>query len=110
MQTAKRQHAAVMIERLLAAPYRYRFAQPLDSGDQRADRRQLGLNAFLTVSARKARRSDIRSVLCLTTATRPAGHIKTEQDWLFNELRCAAANAEFNSCSPSRSSETRWLP
>ena len=29
MQTAKRQHAAVMIQRLLAAPYRYRFAQLL---------------------------------------------------------------------------------
>jgi type VI secretion system protein ImpH len=30
MQTAKRQHAAVMIERLLAAPYRYQFAQLLN--------------------------------------------------------------------------------
>jgi type VI secretion system protein ImpH len=30
MQTTKREHAAVMIERLLAAPYRYRFAQLLN--------------------------------------------------------------------------------
>jgi type VI secretion system protein ImpH len=30
MQTEKRQHAAVMIQRLLAAPYRYRFAQLLN--------------------------------------------------------------------------------
>lgn len=30
MQTTKRQHAAVMIERLLAAPYQYRFAQLLN--------------------------------------------------------------------------------
>jgi type VI secretion system protein ImpH len=30
MQTEKRQHAAVMIERLLAAPYRYQFAQSLN--------------------------------------------------------------------------------
>jgi type VI secretion system protein ImpH len=29
MQTAKRQHGAVMIQRLVAAPYRYRFAQLL---------------------------------------------------------------------------------
>jgi type VI secretion system protein ImpH len=30
MQTTKREHAAVMIERLLASPYRYRFAQLLN--------------------------------------------------------------------------------
>ena len=30
MQTEKRQHAAVMIERLLAAPYQYRFAKLLN--------------------------------------------------------------------------------
>lgn len=30
MQTPKRQHAAVMIQRVLAAPYRYRFAQLLN--------------------------------------------------------------------------------
>jgi type VI secretion system protein ImpH len=30
MQTTKRQHAALMIERLLAAPYRYQFAQLLN--------------------------------------------------------------------------------
>lgn len=30
MQTTKREHAAVMIERLLEAPYRYRFAQLLN--------------------------------------------------------------------------------
>ena len=30
MQTAKRQHASVMIQHLLDAPYRYRFAQLLN--------------------------------------------------------------------------------
>jgi type VI secretion system protein ImpH len=37
------------------------------------DRKRLGLNSFLTITAGKASRPDIRSVLRLTTAARPAG-------------------------------------
>lgn len=47
--------------------------KPLTLRTKGADRRRLGLNAFLTVTAGKASRADIRSVLRLTSATRSAG-------------------------------------
>ncbi|MGB9109247.1 MAG: type VI secretion system baseplate subunit TssG [Telluria sp.] len=45
--------------------------QPLTLATKGPDRRRLGLNTFLTVSAGKASRADIRSVLRLTAATKP---------------------------------------
>ena len=49
--------------RLLLAPP---VPQALNLGNQRPDRKRLGLNSFLNVSVGKASRADIRSVLRLT--------------------------------------------
>lgn len=47
--------------------------KPLTLATKGTDRKRLGLNSFLTVSAGKASRPDIRSVLRLATATKPTG-------------------------------------
>lgn len=57
------------IRLLLAKP----CLKPLTLATRGQERRRLGLNSFLTVSEGKASRPDIRSVLRLTTAKRPAG-------------------------------------
>lgn len=48
--------------------------KPLTLATRGPDRRRLGLNSFLTISAGKASRADIRSVLRLTAARRTAAH------------------------------------
>jgi type VI secretion system protein ImpH len=57
------------IRLLLAKP----CLKPLTLATKGPDRRRLGLSSFLTVSAGKASRPDIRSVLRLTTAKQPTG-------------------------------------
>jgi len=48
--------------------------KPLTLATKGPDRKRLGLNSFLTVTAGKANRADIRSVLRLTTAKGSTGH------------------------------------
>lgn len=47
--------------------------KPLTLATKEPDRKRLGLNAFLTISAGKASRAEIRSVLRLTTVKGPTG-------------------------------------